>query len=288
MKSLLCILVLLLPLTAAAKEYLPQSTTFIGENTFQRICKKAQDQQWRKLPIGDRMAAIALELEGGPYKAYTLEIHDKIESPSVNFNGLDCWTFFETVLGMARMLETQQAHYSRSDLLRQIEYTRYRGGQCHGNYLDRLHYLVDWFRDNAKRGTIREITTQFSTKIAHNRCEEMTQLWQHYRYLKHNPELRVGMAKHEKRLTQLTVHYIPKQSVKALEPQLKNGDIIGIVRHDHGSYCSHVGIIIKDKAGTARFMHASTTTKKVTLDQSISTYLHQFKKHAGIIIARPK
>lgn len=282
------IAIFLLPLTTSAKEFLPQATTFIGETTFQKICKKAIAQQWHKLPIGDRMAAIALELEGTPYKAYTLEIDNHIESPSVNFKGLDCWTFFETTLCLARMLETPQAHYTATDLLRQIEHTRYRGGKCNGNYLDRLHYLVDWYRDNSKRGTIREITKHFPTKVAPNRCEEMTQLWQHYRYLKHNPTLRAGMAQHEKRLTQLTVNYIPKQHVKALEPKLNNGDIIGIVRHDHGSYCSHVGIIIKDKAGNARFMHASTTFHKVTIDQSISTYLHQFKKHAGIIIARPK
>lgn len=286
MRVLLALLFLILPL--AAKEYLPQSTTFIGKDKFERITRKAIAGQWGKLPIGDRMAKIALELEGTPYKAYTLEIDDRIESPSVNFNGLDCWTFFETVLGMARMLEKEKASYTPSDLLAQIEHTRYRDGRCNGNYLDRLHYLVDWYRDNDKRGTIDEITGKFPTAIAPNRCEEMTELWKHYRYLKHNPDLRAGMAQHEQRLTAMKVEFIPKSRVKAIEPQLRNGDIIGIVRKDHGSYCSHVGIIIRDSQNQARFMHASTTYKKVVVDKTISGYLATFDKHAGIIVARPK
>ncbi len=285
--KLLLILILSIH-TIYAGEYLPQSTTFKGKKKFNAIVTKAIKENWRALPIGDRMARIALELKGTPYKGYTLEIDDKIESPSVNFNGLDCWTFFETTLGIARMLETKKAHYSYSDLLAQIEHTRYRGGKCRGHYLDRLHYLVDWFNDNAKRRNIYDITRKFPTVTMKNQCNEMSLLWRHYRYLKHNPKLRAQMAKHERRLTATTVKMVPKSKVASIEKYLKNGDIIGIARHSDGSYCSHVGMIIKDKNGVARFMHASTTYHKVVIDSSISEYLKKFKKHAGILIARPR
>ncbi len=271
-----------------AAEMLPQSATFIGKDKFQKISQKAINNNWRKLNIGDRMAAIAMELEGVPYKAHTLEIHNHIESPSVNFQGLDCWTFFETVLGMAKMLETDKAQYSPSDLLNQIEHTRYRDGVCKGNYLDRIHYLAEWYSDNDKRKNIDDITKKFPTTTMPNVCNEMSQLWKHYRYLKHNPELRTLMAQSEQKMTSMKVKMIPKAEVAAIEKDLKNGDIIGIARHGNGSYCSHVGIIIKDSDGQARFMHASTTYKKVVVDQTISQYLHKFKKHAGILIARPK
>lgn len=271
-----------------AKEFLPQSTTFIGKNKFQQITHKAIAKNWRSLNIGDRMAAIAIELEGVPYKAYTLEIDNKIESPSVNFQGLDCWTFFEVVLGMAKMLETHKEEYSTNDLLAQIEHTRYRGGVCNGNYLDRIHYLAEWYIDNDKRKNIDDITSKFHTVIMPNVCNEMSLLWKHYRYLKHNPELRALMAESEKRMTAMKIKMIPKSRVADIEKHLKNGDIIGIARHGNGSYCSHVGIIIKDDKGQSRFMHASTTYKKVVVDQTISQYLHKFKKHAGILVARPK
>lgn len=267
---------------------LPQSLTFKGQEKFHKITNKAVAENWRALPVGDRMARIAMELEGIPYKAYTLEIHDKIESPSVNFTGLDCWTFFETVLGMAKMLETPQRTYTPSDLLRQIEHTRYRGGLCNGNYLDRIHYLAEWFVDNSKRGNIRDITKKFSTVKMPNQCNEMSKLWQHYRYLKHNPELRALMAQSEREMTAMKVRMVPKSKVAGIEKHLRNGDIIGIARYGDGSYCSHVGVIVIDTQGKARFMHASTTYKRVLVDSTLSEYLNKFKKHAGILIARPK
>lgn len=289
MKFLLIATLALLPLfSLQAKEFLPQKITFIGSKKFDAITQKAVRENWRKLPIGDRMAKVALELNGIPYKAYTLEIHDHIESPSVNFAGLDCWTFFETTMGIARMLETPQNSYSKSDLLRQIEHTRYRGGTCNGNYLDRIHYLAEWYKDNNKRKTIDDITRKFPTVTMPNQCNEMSKLWKHYRYLKHNPELRPLMAEQERRMTAMTVKMVPKSKVAGIEKHLRNGDIIGIARNGDGSYCSHVGIIIKDEKGRARFMHASTTYQKVVVDDTISNYLNKFDKHAGILIARPR
>ena len=270
-----------------AGEFLPQSITFIGQAKFQQIVKKATSEHWRGLAMGDRMAKIAMELEGLPYKAYTLEIDNKIESPSVNLKGLDCWTFFEVVMGISKMLETPKESYTPSDLLSQIEHTRYRGGVCNGNYLDRIHYLAEWYSDNDKRKNIKDLTTNFPTVTMPNQCNEMSLLWKHYRYLKHNPELRHLMAESEQKMTAMTVRMIPKAKVASIEKHLRNGDIIGIARHDNGSYCSHVGIIIKDDKGRARFMHASTTFKKVVVDSTISEYLHKFKKHAGILVARP-
>ncbi len=278
---------LTLTVPAPAEQQLPLRTTFQGSAKFKSITTRARQMKWNRLPIGDRMAAIAQELEGTPYKGFTLEIHDEIESPSVNFNGQDCWTFFESVLGLARMLETTKKIYRPGDLLTEIEQTRYRGGVCRGNYLDRIHYLAEWYIDNARRGNITDLTRTFPSVRMPPQCGEMSRLWKHYRYLAHNPALRVGMAKHEDRLNKTPVYMVPKARVAAIEKKLQNGDIIGIARQDHGSYCSHVGLIVLDGTGKRRFMHASTTYRKVVLDDTISNYLHKFRKHAGILVARP-
>jgi len=271
-----------------AGDYLPLSTTFKGQAKFHSMASKAVRENWAKLPMGKRMARVAKELEGTPYKSYTLEIDNRIESPSVNFQGMDCWTFFETCLGFCRMLETAKASYQPQDLLKQIEWTRYRNGRCRGNYLDRIHYLAEWYSDNDKRKTIKNITRSFPNQRMDNKCQEMTILWKSYRYLKHNPELRREMAKHEARITRMPVYMVPKHKVSGIENRLKEGDIIGIASKYDGGYCSHVGIIIKDKQGRSRFMHASTTYKKIVVDDTISRYLNQFNKHAGILVARPK
>ena len=279
MIRLAALFLLLVASAASAERPLPLSATFKGTDRFQAIVSQARKENWQKLAIGDRIARIALALNGTPYQSYTLEIHDRIESPSANFLGQDCWTFFEICLGMARMLETPQQRYQPEDLLKQIEWTRYRGGTCRGNYLDRIHYLAEWYIDNDRRGTIDDLTRKFPTRKMPPQCGEMTRLWKYYRYLKHNPDLRQGMARHEHRLNRTAVYMVPKEKVAAIEPKLRNGDIIGIARHDQGSYCSHVGLIVVDREGKRRFMHASTTYKKVTLDDTISRYLAKHRKH---------
>lgn len=273
----------------ARKRTLPMETIFKGESRFSAIVEKAKAANWRALPIGDRIIKFARELHGLPYENFTLEIDDHIESPSVNLDGLDCWTFFEQALGMARMVGIEKDHYRPEDLLKQIEFTRYRAGVCGGDYLERIHYLAEWFFENDARGTCRHITKDLpgAERIEDRRISEMTILWEHYRYLKNNPELRAPMKVSEDRVAAMPVYHIPKAKVAAVESKLQNGDVIGIATKHHGGFCSHVGLIVRTDDGVARFMHASRNYKKVVIDKSISGYLNAFSSHAGMIVGRP-
>lgn len=67
----------------------------------------------------------------------------------MNLTGLDCVTFFENVLDMARIF--RQGKYEFDDLLAAVTHTRYRGGKLDG-YLSRLHYTADWIHDNVAKG----------------------------------------------------------------------------------------------------------------------------------------
>jgi hypothetical protein len=277
-------------LSSSAAEYLPQNRTLIGLSKYRQIVAEGLSENWSSLPIADRMTRAALTMKGTPYAGFTLEIDDHVESAAVNFEGLDCWTFFEAALGLARMFGRRQTSYSPSDLLREIEWTRYRGGRCNGNYLDRIHYLEEWFRDNDARDNVRDITRSIAPTIQlkGRKIDEMTVLWKSYRYLKNNPELRSGMARIEAELQRHPFHYIPKNAVAAIEPKLQSGDIIGIVTHKAHVYCSHVGLALRTQDGIMRFMHASADKKRVIIDKSVSGYLADFKSHAGIIVARPR
>lgn len=267
---------------------LPLATAFKGQDKFQAIMAQAQREHWHRLPMGDRVARFGVALVGTPYKGFTLEIDNRIECPSVNLLGLDCWTFFETAMGMARMLETPKKRYDPIDLLHEIKTTRYRQGRCTGNYLERLHYLADWYVDNDTRGTIDDLTRKLGgVRFQDRKITEMTQLWKSYRYLKHNPSLRTGMAQHEQRVARLPVTYIPKARVAAIENRLKNGDVIGIATNRHGGFCSHVGLAYKHRDGSMRLMHASSDAKKVIIDAPIHKYLYRYNKNAGILVGRP-
>lgn len=272
-----------------AAEFLPQSVTFQGMEKFQPLVARAIAENWAALPIGARVAQFGQALRGTRYVGWTLEIDDRVESPSVNLKGLDCWTFFEIALGLARMIAKRQRAYTPSDLLRQIEWTRYRGGACRGHYLDRIHYLDEWFTNNAARGNIRNVTRDVGpvVRLTGRSNDEMSLNPRLYRYLRANPALVPALRQIEARLERVPFDYIPKAQVAACEPRIQSGDIIGIVTNRPHVFCSHVGLAVRTSDGACRFMHASATYKKVVVDKTIHEYLNSVKSHAGIIVGRP-
>ena len=287
------LILLLAPLaTLRAQTTLPLETVFKGRDVFERLVARAQRENWRALPLGDRTTRVALAMVGTPYQGYTLEIDDRVESPSVNFYGQDCWTTFEISLGFARMLRAKDAPYTPQDLLRMIELNRYRSGRCTGNYLSRFHFLEEMFSDNERRGLMTNVTRRFHGADAERlsrQIREMTVMWKSYRYLRNNPQLRPEMTQIEARASALPVYHIPKSRVAAIEGEIRNGDIIAITCRDTGSYTSHVGVAYRDDAGTLRIIHASSPRNygRVTVDSRLSDYLYTYSDHAGIIVARP-
>ena len=271
-------------------EFLPQSVTFKGVDKFHEVVALALAQNWAALPMGARVAQFGQALRGIKYVGWTLEIDDRVESPSANFTGLDCWTFFEISLGLARMIGKKQSAYTPGDLLRQIEWTRYRGGVCHGNYLDRIHYLDEWYTDNAARGNIRTMTRVVGpvVRLTGRGNDEMSLNPKLYRYLRANPALVPQLRQIEAGLEQVPFYYIPKEQVAACEGKIQSGDIIGILTNRAHVYCSHVGLALRTGDGACHFMHASAMYKKVVVDKTIHEYLYSVKSHAGIVVGRPR
>lgn len=291
-KTLFGTLVLVLATVALTSgSSLPFSTVFKGQDKFDRLVQQAGKNNWKSLPIGERTAAVGRAMVGTRYKSFTLEIDDRIEAPSVNFNGMDCWTFFEIALGFARMLDEPAGQWTPARLLHYIELDRYRGGECTGGYLSRLHYLEDWLADNNGRGLVNDLTRQLGgVQVAHA-AHEMTFGWRHYRYLKANPALRAPLGRMEARVTARPLYQIPKGRVARVESELRNGDIIGIVSRDRpGLYStSHVGLAYRADDGVLHFMHASSPRNygKVVIDSRLSSYLARYRSDSGILVARP-
>jgi hypothetical protein len=267
---------------------LPFDTVFKGRGRFESLVAHADGL--KSLPIGERVAAVGRAMCGTPYKGFTLEIDDRIEAPSVNLTGLDCWTFFETSLAFARMLDEPRDHWTPQTLLKYIELDRYRGGQCTGSYLSRLHYLEDWIRDNDRRGLVRDLTRELGGISAPHAAEEMQRAWKSYRYMRNNPDLRAGIADMEARIARAPLYYIPKSNVPTIESGLRSGDIICICSHDGGLVgTSHVGLAYRAPDGVLHFMHASAPHNygKVVVDARLSDYLNHFRSDVGIMVARP-
>ena len=284
--SILCVVNL-----AMASVTLPMSRVFKESGQFNRLVQQARTNNWKSLPIGERTAVVGQALVGTRYKSFTLEIDNRIESPSVNFNGMDCWTFFEIALGFARMLEEPEANWTPERLLHYIEIDRYRDGECTGEYLSRLHYLEDWLADNNRRGLVEDLTSQLGGVSVPHSAREMTQGWRHYRYLAKNRSLLGPLARMEARVSARPLYQIPKSRVASIESRLRTGDVIGIISHDRGGLysTSHVGLALRTSDGVLHFMHASAPHNyaHVVVDARLSSYLARYHTDTGILVARP-
>jgi len=278
------------PVPPMSPPKLPLSVVFKGESKFHAIVAKAERENWRNLPLSERTVRVAREMVGIPYVNYTLEVDDRIESPVVNLTAMDCWTFYENALGLARMLRYKPAPYTPQDLMHMVEIERYRDGICTGSYLSRMHHLEEVFHDNQRRGYATNITTRIPGAVKLQReIHEMTVQWKNYRYLRSNPKLIAPMAKLEAEVSKLTVYHIPKSKVRNAEKYLQNGDICAITTNYQFGYTSHVGVIVRQN-NRAYLMHATSDRDKgrmTLIDRPITDYLNGASKHAGIIICRP-
>jgi hypothetical protein len=275
----------------ASESRLPFGTVFKGQDQFNRLVAKAKAGNWKALPIGERTAAVGQALAGTRYKHFTLEIDNRIESPSVNFQGMDCWTFFEIALSFARMLNEPESNWTPERLLHYIEMDRYRGGECTGEYLSRLHYLEDWLYDNNRRGLVEDLTRELGGRSVPHSAREMTAGWRHYRYLAANRSLLGPLARMEANVSSRPLYEIPKDRVAGIESKLRSGDIIGIISRDRGGLRStaHVGLALRTSDGVLHFLHASSPSNygRVVVDSQLSKYLYRYRSDSGILVARP-
>ena len=284
-------LFLLCSIVLASESRLPLGTVFKGQDQFNRLVAKAKAGNWKALPIGERTAAVGQALVGTRYKHFTLEIDNRIESPSANFQGMDCWTFFEIALGFARMLNEPESNWTPERLLHYIEMDRYRGGECTGDYLSRLHYLEDWLYDNNRRGLVEDLTRDLGGRSVPHSAREMSTGWRHYRYLASNRSLLGPLARMEANVSSRPLYEIPKSKVAGIESKLRSGDIIGVISRERNGLHStaHVGLALRTRDGVVHFMHASSPSNygHVDVDSQLSKHLYRYGSDSGILVARP-
>jgi hypothetical protein len=266
---------------------LEQLQRFDGKDVFTRIVNQSSAEHWNRLPIGELIGKIALELKGTPYVGFTLELSKDAEYCVVNLKGLDCVTFFEDSLCLARMIKRGKS--SPEDLLAEVQTTRYRGGKM-GDFTTRLHYTTDWFVDNEAKGVVKILTPDlpgaqpFTQKVG-----IMSEHPENYRQLAAHPELLPTIRLAEEKINARSLKYLPMDKLAAAEHLLQTGDIVGVATAEQGIDIAHTGLCIKDEQGVVHFMDASSSRRsmKVTLEPEISKCLNWSSKLTGVMIARP-
>lgn len=234
------------------------------------------------LPISELIAEIGLSFLGTPYVAATLE-NGLEEKLVINLRDLDCTTFVENCLALARTVKLGNTDFE--SFATELEKIRYRDG-IRNRYPSRLHYFSEWIHNNHEKGIIDEKPNQNGEK-ADKIIHFMSTHPADYPVLKEHPELIPTITEQEKDLTNIGFMYFPKSNLSNLYQNLQHGDIIALTSSIEGIDINHVGIIIK-RANEFFLLHASLSSKKVLVsDEPLTDFLKPASKNNGIMIARP-
>jgi hypothetical protein len=245
--------------------------------------RQAKAEGWDALPIGELMGKLGQLFLGVPYVGGTLEA-DGPETCRLDLTGLDCVTYFENVLCLARVIKKRRPTFEA--LIDEITFTRYRGGTLNG-YTSRLHYTADWIQDNIAKGVVLDVTPQLQADPFPLDVHFMSANPRFYKPLKQDPALVQEMAAIEARINVTSRTYVPKARIADVASQLQTGDIIAITTSKEGLDYAHTGMILVTPDGVRHFMHASAQKKKVLIDQSIDAYVNSVRTHTGISVVRP-
>ncbi|HEY4611474.1 MAG TPA: N-acetylmuramoyl-L-alanine amidase-like domain-containing protein, partial [Bacteroidota bacterium] len=231
--------------------------------------------------IGQVIVEIGKSFIGTDYLANAIEQPGE-ERLVVNMRGLDCVSFCENAVVLARCIKKNATTFD--DYKKELQFLRYRGGVI-DQYPSRLHYFTDYIHDGVKKGVWSDVTKKIGTSYR-KKINFMSTHPNAYRQLKENPEFVATIQRQEEEISKREMYYIQKGSVQAREQEIHGGDILAITTDIEGLDVSHTGIAIWQN-GRLHMMHAPDVGYTVTVTElPLAEYLAQHKRQTGIIVAR--
>ncbi|MCC8155187.1 MAG: DUF1460 domain-containing protein, partial [Tannerellaceae bacterium] len=227
------------------------------------------------LPLNEIIIKTAQFFLEVPYVAHTLETEP--EQLVINLREMDCTTFIENVLALARTVKGKDPTFD--SFFCNLQVIRYRNGEIE-DYTSRLHYMTEWIVDNEARGIIKDITKEIGGVPLPVNLFFMSTHPDSYKQLA-NPDLlqKIKEAEEQVNSQKERYYYVPKQHATQVLDKLKNGDIVLFTTRIEGLDVTHVGFIYKEINKTT-FIHASTGAKKVIINQDpLVRYMENVKNN---------
>jgi len=201
----------------------------------------------------------------------------------VNLRELDCTTYAENLLALARTLKSENQTFEQ--FATEIKKIRYRDGKL-DEYPSRLHYFSDWIYNNQANNLVSTPADSFGNPFP-NKVSFMSSNPDSYKHLKQNPDYISVIERQEAEINSKSYFYLPKDKIADYEHLLKEGDIIGLTTSIGGLDVAHVGVLVEQN-GKLHLMHASQSNLKVEIsEEPIDSFLKPNSKNTGIMIARP-
>jgi len=264
--------------TTALKIIVTEKDKAILQEKFDKFSKDSN------LSVGELILKVGNDFKGAPYVGKTLDLNIE-ENLVVNLRELDCTTFVENCLAIARTIKSGKPTFET--FVSELEKIRYRNGQLNG-YISRLHYFSDWITNNSEKRIVEDM----DLKIGGVKCPItlgfMSNHPDSYPQLKANPLLIKEIKQIEKQLSAKQFFFIPREKIVDHENQILDGDIVAFVTKIPGMDVSHVGILFK-KDGRVFLLHAPLSGGKVeTTRVPLADYLKDSKSTRGIFVVRAK
>jgi len=248
---------------------------------FRAIVKTLARDRVNALSPGAGVVAAGLAFLGTRYGAYTLE-REGLERLIINLRELDCFTFLENAVVLERLVRTGATNFA--DYAATLQRLRYRNGIMDG-YASRLHYFSDWVHDAEEKGFARNVTAAIGGQQLLKPVHYMTQHPESYPALENGETCR-RMREIEERISSLRLYFLPRESLRSVEDQIRNGDILAITTDMPGMDATHVGIAFRLRR-RVHLLHASRLAGKVLISpETLYGYLIKKKGRTGVIVAR--
>jgi len=271
------------------RKSLGNALSVLLDQTDEEICLEkfalVRDQHLEDKPIAELIVAIGNSFIGTEYGEHLLE-EEGPEHLVVNLRRLDCVTFYESSLAIARCVKLKKATFD--EFKAQLQLIRYRGGVIDG-YSSRLHYTSDAWADDEKRGILRVVTKDlFGVKQLRRIPSPVNFMSTHrsaYRQLA-DGKFFDAMKRKEEEISKREVYFLPKGHLPGLSYRITPGSLIGITTSVPGLDISHTGIAVRAEDGSLHLLHAPDVGDKVQVSQlSLEEYLSRNRKQTGIVIA---
>lgn len=249
---------------------------------FTEIMARAQQEAWHERPPGAVVQHVGLAFRKAPYAEGLLDTELE-ERLVVDLRQFDCVTFVEIALAMARGILAED--YTYATFTAHLEDQRYRDGRMDG-YCSRLHYFTDWIYDNARRGTVVDLTQQLGGVPMAEAPTFMSAHRSAYRQLAASDSLYRELVQVEQAIAAQPRYYIPQDRISEVYSALQAGDIIALATDIDGLDVSHTGIVYRGPEGTVGLLHASLEDG-VKVSPDLQRYVQNNRRQTGIVVARP-
>jgi hypothetical protein len=275
----------------------PGPTTVPGTDAdwaiVQEKARWAVDEGYAGLSIGDLIVQIGETFLGTPYAPFTLEAPGE-EGLVIELEELDCVTFVENVLALARFVQmapndlmvAEAGSRQRAVFAGILEDIRYRGGEL-DEYPSRLHYFSEWISDNDAMGIVRNISQELGGGADPEPIDFMTTHSDAYRQLGEDPAFLTELREVEARLSAEPRYFIPEDRIAAVEDGIQNGDIIAATSTVAGLDIAHTGIALW-RNGRLHLMHAPLVGGVVQISEvPLADRIQRIGGQDGVMVARP-